>query len=203
MHAFAFAVPLMSLPGSSMQKVEARVTALETALQRRDERITELEGRLATLLAAADARSGGAGMASTTAAPAPAGSSTGLILAKPTLEVASFSSALLDQAFHVQVIFLEGSLVVWIGLAATPPSMQNMCLAMGTRFDTEAVTKNVLGDSDEAQAMAQRLSMRTGKQVFVSCDLQPAMEDVGQLVAFAERKLCAWLDERGQGGRGE
>ena len=184
-----------------MQKVEARVTALETALQRRDERIAEPEGRLAALQAAAD--NGTAGTNSTaTAAAAEATPSAGLILAEPTLEVASFSSALLDQAFHVQVLFLEGSLVVWIGLAATPPSMQNMCLAMGTRFDTEAVTKNVLGDSDEAQAMAQRLSMRTGKQVFVSCDLQPAMEDVGQLVAFAERKLCAWLDERGQGGRG-
>ena len=179
----------MAATKAILDKLSRRVAALESALARRDEHIVALEARLAQLQPAA--ASGGATMAL-------ASPESLLRTAKPQLEVASFSSALLDQAFHVQVVFLDDSLLVWVGLAATPPSLENMCMAMESRFEREALTKSVLGDSDEAQAMSQRLCMRTGRQVFVSCDLQPA-EDPGQLAAFVEKKLCTWLDERGCG----
>lgn len=95
------------------------------------------------------------------------------------------------------VAILEGSCYVW---AATEGSAAqgSLAAAIGTRFDGGMPTATPLlagtgggeGGGGVSISMAQRLCRRTGRVVFVSCDLS---EDSQLLVAAVEAKVVALL----------
>ncbi|RHY34368.1 hypothetical protein DYB32_000981 [Aphanomyces invadans] len=67
-----------------------------------------------------------------------------------------------------------------------------MSMAVKTRYDALPLSSSLLGaGTDEIeQQMAQRLVLRTGKQVFVSCNLPD--EDM-DLSAYVERTILQHL----------
>ncbi|CAN0519327.1 unnamed protein product, partial [Ectocarpus sp. 8 AP-2014] len=96
------------------------------------------------------------------------------------------------------VVVLAGSCYVW---AATEGSVAqgSLAAAVGTRFDGGMPTATPLlagegtgeaGGGGVGVSMAQRLCKRTGRVVFVSCDLS---EDSQILVAAVEAKVVALL----------
>ena len=126
----------------------------------------------------------------------------------PELRVVPFDvrEPSLGEAVVGHVAILEGSCYVW---AATEGSAAqgSLAAAVGTRFDGGMPTATPLlageGAGGEAGAgaaaatsggvsvsMAQRLCRRTGRVVFVSCDLS---EDSQILVAAVEAKVVALL----------
>ena len=101
---------------------------------------------------------------------------------------------------HVTV--LEGSCYVWASTEGSA-AQGSLAAAVGTRFDGGMPTATPLLDgSGGAEAggggisvsMAQRLCKRTGRVVFVSCDLS---EDSQSLVAAVEAKIVKVLKAEG------
>eukprot|EP00752_Nemacystus_decipiens_P012699 g11251.t1 len=119
----------------------------------------------------------------------------------PELKVVTFEvrEPSLGAAVVGHVAILEGSCYVW---AATEGSSAqgSLAAAVGTRFDGGMPTATPLlagegaGEAGAAGgvslSMAQRLCRRTGRVVFVSCDLS---EDSQILVAAVEAKVVALL----------
>lgn len=102
------------------------------------------------------------------------------------------------------VVVLAGSCYVWAGTEGSS-AQGSLAAAVGTRFDGGMPTATPLlagegggGEAGGAAAatggvsvsMAQRLCRRTGRMVFVSCDLS---EDSQILVAAVEAKVVALL----------
>ncbi|KAF0700924.1 Aste57867_8572 [Aphanomyces stellatus] len=108
--------------------------------------------------------------------------------------IVDFQEEFVDQKFNVQIWLLPNACFVWIGLDGSPARMGSMSTAVKTRYDPLPLASSLIGGSgDEVeQQMAQRLVLRTGKQVFVSCNLP---EDDMELCAFVERQIVARLRE--------
>ncbi|CAM9340664.1 unnamed protein product, partial [Choristocarpus tenellus] len=90
-----------------------------------------------------------------------------------------------------QVVVLDGSCYVWAGVegAAGGDTQGALAVAIGMRFtDGPASTALLPGGEGEAVSlgMSQRLSKRTGKMVFCSCNLP---KDCRELVAIVERRV--------------
>lgn len=101
---------------------------------------------------------------------------------------------------HVAV--LQGSCYVWAGTEGSA-AQGSLAVAVGTRFDGGIPTSTPLlagngagegGAGGVSASMAQRLCKRTGRLVFVSCDLS---EDSQILVAAVEAKVVALLKAEG------
>ncbi|CBJ26880.1 hypothetical protein Esi_0048_0105 [Ectocarpus siliculosus] len=118
----------------------------------------------------------------------------------PELKVVSFDvrEPTLGASVVGHVVVLAGSCYVW---AATEGSVAqgSLAAAVGTRFDGGMPTATPLlagegageaGGGGVGVSMAQRLCKRTGRVVFVSCDLS---EDSQILVAAVEAKVVALL----------
>lgn len=107
----------------------------------------------------------------------------------------------LQAAVVGQVVVLDGSCYVWAAVEGAS-SQGSLAAAVGTRFDGGMPTVTALlagegapgtgGDSSGGlgASMAQRLCKRTGRVVFVSCDLP---EDSQLLVAAVEAKVVSLL----------
>ncbi|OQR96305.1 hypothetical protein THRCLA_22009 [Thraustotheca clavata] len=111
--------------------------------------------------------------------------------AKEGARVVDLTGKYVDQAFNVQMWLLELACFVWIGLSDTPASLTSMSTAIKTPYDPFPLASNLLGgygDENETQ-LAQRLVLKTKKQVFVSCNLP----DDPELVAFVERTIMLRL----------
>lgn len=104
----------------------------------------------------------------------------------------------LGAAVTGHVVILEGSCYVWAGTEGSA-AQGSFAAAVGTRFDGGMPTATPLLAGEGAASglsvsMAQRLCKRTGRVVFVSCDLS---EDSQILVAAVEAKVVALLKAEG------
>ncbi|KAB5517199.1 hypothetical protein PHYPO_G00186950 [Pangasianodon hypophthalmus] len=90
--------------------------------------------------------------------------------ATETLSVHDFSEKLLEQMVHFHVLKLTGGFFLWVG---TSPVLSNLAVSMNSRFDSMPLSTLVLGDSSDTTptSLAQRLTKKTKKQVFVSYNL--------------------------------
>ncbi|KAI5094438.1 proteasome assembly chaperone 4 [Silurus meridionalis] len=81
-----------------------------------------------------------------------------------------FSEKLLEQMVHFHVMKLTGGFFLWVG---TSPVLSNLAVSMNSRFDSMPLSSLVLGDSSDTTptSIAQRLTKKTKKQVFVSYNL--------------------------------
>lgn len=133
------------------------------------------------------------------AEPAPVAAVAEAVL--PGLQVVTFEvrEPSLGAAVVGHVAILEQSCYVWAGTEGSS-AQGSLAAAVGTRFDGGMPTATPLlagegtGEAGAAGgvsvSMAQRLCRRTGRVVFVSCDLS---EDSQILVAAVEAKVVALL----------
>ncbi|RHY16413.1 hypothetical protein DYB25_006465 [Aphanomyces astaci] len=114
------------------------------------------------------------------------------VSSKPSTQIIEFKGEFVDQHFSVQIWLLAHACFVWVGLDETPVCMGSMSTAVKTRYDPLPLASSLLGGGadDTEQQMAQRLVLRTGKQVFVSCNLP---EDDMELGAYVERAILQRL----------
>ncbi|XP_060770054.1 proteasome assembly chaperone 4 [Neoarius graeffei] len=86
------------------------------------------------------------------------------------ISVHDFSEKLQEQMVHFHVMKLTGGFLLWVG---TSPVLSNLAVSMNSRFDSVPLSTLVLGDSSDTTptSLAQRLTKKTKKQVFVSYNL--------------------------------
>ncbi|KAL1022706.1 hypothetical protein UPYG_G00031300 [Umbra pygmaea] len=86
------------------------------------------------------------------------------------ITVHDFSEKILEQVVHFHVIRLSGGFFLWVG---SKPVLSNLAVSMNSTFDSMPLSTLVLGDASDAtpNSLAQRLTKRTKKQVFVSYNL--------------------------------
>ncbi|CAK8688824.1 unnamed protein product [Clavelina lepadiformis] len=89
----------------------------------------------------------------------------------PALKIEHKPYTINDTLVHIHILHLNNSQMLWIN--KNTPSMENLAVATQTKYEKSATAVNLLGDmSDPISAnLAQRLSKRTGKQTYVSCNL--------------------------------
>ncbi|KAK3506891.1 hypothetical protein QTP70_030914 [Hemibagrus guttatus] len=98
-----------------------------------------------------------------------------------TISVHDFSEKLLEQVVHFHVMKLNGGFLLWVG---TSPVLSNLAVSMDSRFDSMPLSTLVLGDSSDTTptSLAQRLTKKTKKQVFVSYNLPVTDSNLSMLV---------------------
>lgn len=85
------------------------------------------------------------------------------------LGIHTFHSEIVNQMVYFQVIKLCDSFHLWVG---TSPVFGDMSVAMNTKYSSLPTGSVLIGQSESTSLpIAQRLSKRTGKQVFVSSSL--------------------------------
>ncbi|KAM4705481.1 proteasome assembly chaperone 4 [Rhinophrynus dorsalis] len=102
----------------------------------------------------------------------------------------NFSEKICDQLVHFHAMGMEDCFFLWIGLS---PSLSNLAVAMCSRFDSVPLSSLVLGDTSDttSSSLAQRLAMKTKKQVFVSVNV-PTNES--QLMLLIEKRVKQEMD---------
>ncbi|OQS01249.1 hypothetical protein ACHHYP_01478 [Achlya hypogyna] len=105
--------------------------------------------------------------------------------------IINFDGKFVDQTFNVQLWLLEHACFVWIGLGSANVALNSLSTAIKTPYDAFPLASSLLGGyADEAEAqLAQRLVLKTKKQVFVSCNLP----DDPELAAYVERSILLRL----------
>ncbi|KAG7331684.1 hypothetical protein KOW79_005653 [Hemibagrus wyckioides] len=98
-----------------------------------------------------------------------------------SISVHDFSEKLLEQVVHFHVMKLSGGFLLWVG---TSPVLSNLAVSMDSRFDSMPLSTLVLGDSSDTTptSLAQRLTKKTKKQVFVSYNLPVTDSNLSMLV---------------------
>ncbi|KAG9400350.1 proteasome (prosome, macropain) assembly chaperone 4 [Aphanomyces cochlioides] len=112
---------------------------------------------------------------------------------RTSTRILDFDGEFVDQHFSVQIWLLANACFVWIGLDSTSVSLGSMSTAVKTKYDPLPLASSLIGGGSEIeQQMAQRLVLRTGRQVFVSCNLPDDDMDLG---AFIERAIIKRLNQ--------
>ncbi|XP_017579267.1 proteasome assembly chaperone 4 [Pygocentrus nattereri] len=101
--------------------------------------------------------------------------------------VHDFSEKLLEQVVHFHVMKLTGGFFLWVGAS---PVLSNLAVSMNSKFDSMPLSTLVLGDSSDTtpNSLAQRLTKKTKKQVFVSYNLPVTDSNLTLLVENRIRK---------------
>lgn len=90
---------------------------------------------------------------------------------EPTISVHTFHDKILDQDVFFQVTKLHESFYLWFGKSN---QLGDLSVAMPTLKNTATSSTNLIGGNEShSVAMAERLSKRTGKQVFIGGDIRP------------------------------
>ncbi|CAB1323991.1 unnamed protein product [Coregonus sp. 'balchen'] len=97
------------------------------------------------------------------------------------ITVHDFSEKILEQTVHFHVMKLNGGFFLWVG---SNPVLSNLAVSMESKFDSMPLSTLVLGDPSETtqNSLAQRLTKRTKKQVFVSYNLPMTDSNLSLLV---------------------
>ncbi|CAM4686547.1 unnamed protein product [Leuciscus chuanchicus] len=97
------------------------------------------------------------------------------------ITVHDFSEKILEQLVHFHVMKLSGGFFLWIG---SGPVLSNLAVSIGSKYDSTPLSTLVLGDTSDTtpSALAQRLTKKTKKQVFVSYNLPMTNSNLALLV---------------------
>ncbi|OWF54208.1 proteasome assembly chaperone 4-like [Mizuhopecten yessoensis] len=108
---------------------------------------------------------------------------------KPSISVHTFHDQIIDNECFFQVIKLEDSFHLWIG--NSPATFGSFTVALQTKFDKLPSSIPLLGGTDSpSNSLALQLAKKTGKQVFVSCNLPFH----GQLMPLIEKRISQELN---------
>ncbi|XP_041375792.1 proteasome assembly chaperone 4-like [Gigantopelta aegis] len=96
---------------------------------------------------------------------------TSLVDCEHSLHVHSFQTKILDTTVFFQVIKLNNSFHLFVG---NVPTLQNMAMSMNTKYENVPTVNHLFGNRTDStsSSIAQKLAKKTGKQVFVSCNLE-------------------------------
>ncbi|XP_060565225.1 proteasome assembly chaperone 4-like [Ruditapes philippinarum] len=89
-------------------------------------------------------------------------------LLEPTVYVHVFSDKILDQDVFFQVIKLQDSFYLWFGKSN---QFGDLSVAMATLKNVTSSTNLIGGSESHSVAMAERLSKKLKKQVFIGGDI--------------------------------
>ncbi|XP_077993716.1 proteasome assembly chaperone 4-like [Glandiceps talaboti] len=89
----------------------------------------------------------------------------------PGVQVYNFSDNLLQQLVHFHVVKLLDSFFLWVGTDTL--SFSSLAVAMTTKMDSVPASSSLLGEVSDTPSisLAQKLSKKTKKQIFVSYNL--------------------------------
>lgn len=93
----------------------------------------------------------------------------GVKILEPTITVHTFQDKILDQDVFFQVIKLEDSFYLWFGKSN---QFGDLSVAMATLKNITSSTNLIGGNESHSVAMAERLSKRLKKQVFIGGDVR-------------------------------
>ncbi|XP_073673267.1 proteasome assembly chaperone 4-like [Garra rufa] len=98
-----------------------------------------------------------------------------------SITVHDFSEKILEHVVHFHVMKLSGGFFLWIG---SNPVLSNLALAVNSKLDSMPLSTLVLGDTSDTtpSSLAQRLTKKTKKQVFVSYNLPMTDSNLALLV---------------------
>ncbi|XP_026146213.1 proteasome assembly chaperone 4-like [Carassius auratus] len=96
--------------------------------------------------------------------------------------VHDFSEKIMEQLVHFHVMKFSGGFFLWIG--SNSPLLSNLALALDTKYDSMPLSALLLGDTSDTtpSSLAQRLTKKTKKQVFVSYSLPTTDSNLALLV---------------------
>ncbi|XP_056096486.1 proteasome assembly chaperone 4 [Rhinichthys klamathensis goyatoka] len=97
------------------------------------------------------------------------------------ISVHDFSEKILEQLVNFHVMKLSGGFFLWIG---SGPVLSNLAVSIGSKYDSSPLSTLVLGDTSDTTpiSLAQRLTKKTKKQVFVSYNLPMTNSNLALLV---------------------
>ncbi|GAQ86520.1 hypothetical protein KFL_002940060 [Klebsormidium nitens] len=102
-----------------------------------------------------------------------------------------FSEEASDVVVHFQIIKFEQQYYVWVGCNSA--AFGSLYAAVPTKFDPQpSVAQLITKGGDAGALMAQRLSKRTGCQIFLACSLP---SNSSSIEAFAERRILQEIRE--------
>jgi len=93
----------------------------------------------------------------------------GIVYLQPTLSLHTFRDKVLDQDVYFQVLKLKDSFYVWFGKSE---NFGDLSVAMATLKGTVSSTSLIGGLESHSVSLAERLSKKTGKQVFVGGEMK-------------------------------
>ncbi|GAA6098419.1 proteasome assembly chaperone 4 [Tachysurus ichikawai] len=98
-----------------------------------------------------------------------------------TVSVHDFCEKLLEHVVHFHVMKLTEGFWLWVGTSSV---LSNLAVSMSSRFDSMPLSTLLLGDSSDTTptSLAQRLTKKTKKQVFVSYNLPVTDSNLTMLV---------------------
>lgn len=91
-----------------------------------------------------------------------------IIILEPTIEVHTFQDKILDHDVFFQVIKLQDSFYLWFGKSN---QFGDLSVAMATLKNMTSSTNLIGGNESHTVAMAERLSKKLKKQVFIGGDV--------------------------------
>ncbi|XP_060079042.1 proteasome assembly chaperone 4-like [Ylistrum balloti] len=108
----------------------------------------------------------------------------------PSISVHTFHEKIMDSECFFQVVKLEDSFHLWLG--NSPATFGSFTVAMQTKFDKLPSSVPLLGGIDSpSNSLALQLAKKTGKQVFVSCNLTFQ----GQIMSLIEKRISEELNK--------
>ncbi|XP_028659845.1 proteasome assembly chaperone 4 [Erpetoichthys calabaricus] len=107
----------------------------------------------------------------------------------------NFSEKILEQVIHFHVMKMRECFFLWVG---TTPVLDNLAVAMCSRFDSVPLSTLVLGDTSDttSNCLAQRLAKKTGKQVFVSYNIPRIESNLTLLIENRIKKEMELLPDK-------
>ncbi|XP_051731463.1 proteasome assembly chaperone 4-like [Ctenopharyngodon idella] len=98
-----------------------------------------------------------------------------------SITVHDFSEKILEQQVNFHVMKLSGGFFLWIG---SNPVLSNLAVSIVSKYDSMPLSTLVLGDTSDTtpSSLAQRLTKKTKKQVFVSYNLPMTDSSLALLV---------------------
>ncbi|KAG8181486.1 hypothetical protein JTE90_016573 [Oedothorax gibbosus] len=110
---------------------------------------------------------------------------------EPTIKTHTFDAIINNTPITYHIIHMNSSFFVWIGDQGT---FDSLAVAMTTAHSPLPISTVLLGHNaeDSSSSLAARLSKKTGKQVFASCNI--AKSD-GSLMIGVTQRLIKELEE--------
>ncbi|XP_052820107.1 proteasome assembly chaperone 4-like [Mya arenaria] len=93
---------------------------------------------------------------------------SGVTFVQPELTVHTFRDKILNQDIYFQVIKLHESFIIWFGKSE---KLGDLSVAMATLKGMVSAANLIGGMESHSVALAERLSKKTGKQVFIGGDM--------------------------------
>jgi len=110
-------------------------------------------------------------------------------LQKPQLLMHNFSAKLLEQFIHFQIIFMKGSLFIWIGEQL--PKTHDLSVSLVSNMDSVPSLSTLMGDHESpGNSISQRIAKQYQVVTFVSYN---APNSQRYLDALVEKRLVREL----------